>query len=71
MLILFYISKRWVCYSGYSVYIEPVSKVIKEVNKSTPAGARRGVFFQAAIKFVQSHLNGTFRLIVSPGSPRR
>jgi hypothetical protein len=27
------------------------------------------VFFQAAIKFVQSHLNGTFRLIVSPGSP--
>jgi hypothetical protein len=29
------------------------------------------MFFQAAIKFVQSHLNGTFRLIVSTGSPRR
>jgi hypothetical protein len=29
------------------------------------------VFFQAAMKVVLSHLNGTFRLIVSPGSPRR
>jgi hypothetical protein len=29
------------------------------------------VFFQAAIKFVRSHLNGTFRLIVATGSPRR
>jgi hypothetical protein len=29
------------------------------------------VFFQAAIKVVHSYLNGTFRLIVSPGSPRR
>jgi hypothetical protein len=29
------------------------------------------VFFQAAIKVVHSYLNGTFRLIVSLGSPRR
>jgi hypothetical protein len=29
------------------------------------------VFFQTAMKVVLSHLNGTFRLIVSPGSPRR
>jgi hypothetical protein len=31
----------------------------------------RGAVFQAAIKFVQSHLDGTIRLIVSPGSPKR
>jgi hypothetical protein len=29
------------------------------------------VFFQAAIKFVRSHLNGTFRLIVFPGQPQK
>ena len=28
------------------------------------------MFFQAAIKFVLSHLNGTIRLILSPGSPK-
>jgi hypothetical protein len=39
---------------------------MSQASQSTP-----GMFFQAAIKFVQSHLNGTIRLIVFPGSPRR
>jgi hypothetical protein len=30
-----------------------------------------GVLFQAAIKVVLSHLNGTFRLIVFPGQPQK
>jgi hypothetical protein len=43
----------------------------KSMGKLSRAGVPRGVFFQAAIKVVLSHLNGTFRLTVSPGSPRR
>jgi hypothetical protein len=29
------------------------------------------MFFQAAIKVVLSHLNGTLRLIVFPGQPQK
>jgi hypothetical protein len=35
-----------------------------------PSRSAQGVFFQAAVKFVQSHLKGTIRLIVPPGQPQ-
>jgi hypothetical protein len=43
--------------------------IIVSLRNSVAAPPRREVVFQAAIKLLRSHLNGTIRLIVSLDSP--